>query len=182
MKQQPILPRVAEGSDSAMEELMQRYGRVVRWMARQKGVADVEDATQEVFIALWQNADKYDPKKGAETTFVGTVARRKMIDRHRKRSRRPTTDEIDAVPSKVLEFPSNIEQLTDAALASRAMQSLRPIQRSVITLSLLEGLSHSEIAGRLHLPLGSVKTHMRRGLIELRELLSVGAQEAAVAA
>lgn len=179
---EPILPRIANGDESATAELVARYDRVIRWMARNQAGIDAEDAVQDIFLALWQNAAKYDPAKGAESTFVGTIARRKLIDRHRKRSRRPQTQDIEAVPERILEVKSTIEATTELALASKAMESLRPVQRSVLTLSVLEGLSHSEIAGRLALPLGTVKTHIRRGMLEMRQMLVTQPQERALAA
>ena len=179
---EPILPRIANGDEAATAELVKRYGRVIRWMANQQAGVDAEDAVQDILVALWQNAEKYDPAKGAESTFVGTIARRKLIDRHRKKSRRPVTQDIDAAPERVLEVQSSIEASTELALASKAMKSLRPVQRSVVSLSILDGMSHSEIATRLGLPLGTVKTHIRRGLLEMRQLMVAQPQERAAAA
>lgn len=179
---EPILPRIANGEEGATDELVARYQRVIRWMARQHTGHEAEDAVQEILLALWQNADKYDPAKGAESTFVGTVARRKLIDRHRKRSRRPRTQDLEAVPERALEVEPRIEETTELVLASKAMETLRPVQRSVLTLSVLEGLTHSEIAKRLELPLGTVKTHIRRGMMEMRQLMVALPQQRAVAA
>jgi len=179
---EPILPRIANGDETATRELVARYDRVIRSLARNQAGIDAEDAVQDIFVTLWQNAAKYDPAKGAESTFVGTIARRKLIDRHRKRSRRPQTQDIEATPERALEIRSEAEGKTELALASMAMGELRPAYRSVLTLSLLEGLSHSEIAGRLALPLGTVKTHIRRGTLELRQMLVTAPQERALAA
>ena len=179
---EPVLPRIAQGDPTATDELVARYGRVLRWMAHQHSVRDAEDAVQEILVTLWQNADKDDASKGAESTFVGTIARRKLIDRHRKRSRRPQTQDIETVPERNLESTPDIEGATELALASKAMEDLRPVQRSVLTLSVLEGLTHSEIATRLELPLGTVKTHIRRGLTQLREMMVTQPQQRAVAA
>lgn len=179
---EPILPRIAAGDPKATDELITRYDRVIRWMARNHAGPDAEDAVQDIFIALWQNADKYDPAKGAESTFVGTIARRKLIDRHRKRSRRPQTQDIEAAPERVLEIQSDAEATAELALAAEAMKELRPVQQSVLKMSVLEGLSHSEIAGRLALPLGTVKTHIRRGMMEMRQMLVTQPQQNALAA
>jgi RNA polymerase sigma-70 factor (ECF subfamily) len=178
----PILPRIAQGDEAATAELYERYSRVIRWMANQQAGMDAEDAVQDIFVALWQNADKYDPAKGAESTFVGTIARRKLIDRHRKKTRRPVTQDIEAVPERILEVASDIEGSAELALASKAMRTLRPVQRSVLSLSVVDGMSHSEIATRLGLPLGTVKTHIRRGLLEMRQLMVTQPQERAAAA
>lgn len=174
---EPILPRIAQGDPTATDELVARYGRVFRWMANQHGIRDPEDAVQDIFVTLWQNAAKYDKAKGAESTFVGTIARRKLIDRHRKRSRRPQTQDIETIPERNLENNTNIEGGTELALASRAMEALRPVQRSVLTLSVLEGMTHSEIAEELALPLGTVKTHIRRGFNQMRQLMVTQPQQ-----
>ncbi len=179
---QPILPRVAKGEEGAAEELVDRYSRILRWLASQHSGVDVDDAVQEILLTLWQNADKYDPEKSAESTFVSTVARRKLIDRHRRRTRRPITQDIDAVPEKSVGFHPDVEQAAEVSLALDAMESLRPAQRSVLRLSVLEGLNQREIANRLEMPLGTVKTHIRRGLIEMRELLVNGPAARAMAA
>ena len=179
---EPILPRIAQGIPTATDELVTRYGRVLRWMASQHAVRDVDDAVQEIFVTLWQNAAKYDAAKGAESTFVGTIARRKLIDRHRRRSRRPQTQDIETTPEYNLGQKTNIEGETELALASEAMKSLRPVQRSVLTLSVLEGMTHSEIAQRLELPLGTVKTHIRRGVSAMRKIMVTEPRRAALAA
>jgi RNA polymerase sigma-70 factor (ECF subfamily) len=174
---EPILPRIAQGDPTATDELVARYGRVLRWMANQHGVRDPDDAVQDIFVTLWQNAARYDAAKGAESTFVGTIARRKLIDRHRKRSRRPQTQDIETIAERNLENNTNIEGGTELALASRAMESLRPVQRSILTLSVLEGMTHSEIASKLELPLGTVKTHIRRGFSQMRQMMVIQPQQ-----
>lgn len=175
---QPLLPRIAAGDTNAVEEFVQRYERVIWWMARQHAKNDPEDAVQEVFLTLWQNAAKYDQSKAKESTFVGMVARRKLIDRYRKSTRRPQTQDIEAVPPGLVAFESTIEEKADAALAARAMEHLRPEQRSVIELSVYQGMSHREISDETGMPLGTVKTHIRRGFIELRNLMLNPAQPA----
>ncbi len=169
---QPLLPAIAAGDTSAIEQFVQRYERVVWWMARQYAGHDAEDAVLDVFLALWQNAAKYDESKAKESTFVGMLARRKLIDRYRKVKRRPVTQDIETAPETSFATAPTLEAEAEAALATRVMRrELRPEQRSVIELSVFEGLSHSEIADRTGMPLGTVKTHIRRGLHQLRCLL-----------
>ena len=169
---QPLLPKIAAGDSSAIEQFVQRYERVIWWMARQYAGHDAEDAVQDVFLALWQNAGKYDESKAKESTFVGMLARRKMIDRYRKVKRRPVTQDIETAPETTFATAPTLEAQAEAALATRLMRrELRPEQRSVIELSIFEGLSHREIADRTGMPLGTVKTHIRRGLNQLRSVL-----------
>jgi RNA polymerase sigma-70 factor (ECF subfamily) len=137
---------------------------------------DAEDAVQEIFLDLWSNGTRYDPALGSEETFVAVVARRRLIDRRRKVLRRPVTRPIDAAPEAPggpaeVGHDGGIETSVEAALAARAMGDLRPEQRDVLRLSVAEGLTHEEIAGRTGMPLGTVKAHARRGLMRIRKLL-----------
>ena len=172
MSQEPLLPRIAEGDTEAIEAFVAQYERVIWWMARQYASNDPEDAVQEIFLALWQNAGKYDESKAKESTFVGMLARRKLIDRYRKTTRRPQTQDIETAPERVLTVDASLEQKAEVALASRAMRELRPEQRSLIELSVFEGMSHREISDETGIPLGTVKTHIRRGFMHLRQLMA----------
>ncbi len=172
MSDEALLPRIAAGDSAAVEQFVKRYERVIWWMARQYAFRDPEDAVQDVFLALWKSAPRYDSSKAKESTFVGMLARRKLIDRYRKTTRRLPTQDIETAPEASFSQESSAETDAEAALASRIMRrELRPEQRSVIELSIFEGLSHREISTRTGMPIGTVKTHIRRGLMQLRELM-----------
>jgi RNA polymerase sigma-70 factor, ECF subfamily len=172
---EPILPRVAAGEAGAVEICLDRYKGLVWWLARQMAGAEAEDAVQEIFIQLWQNADRYDPAKSSEPAFVSMIARRRLIDRHRRSERRPATESIDEKPREMAgNDGSTAEHIAEAALAARAIRELRPEERRVVLLSIVEGMTHSEIADHTAMPLGTVKTYIRRGLIRVRELLGQG--------
>lgn len=172
-----VLERVAAGEPAAVKECMDRFGGLVWTLARRAlpTAQDAEDATQEIFTEIWLSADRYDQNRGSETVFVATIARRRLIDRLRKQGRQPFTESVD---NEALHLEGNIGQKAEvsaeAALAARAVARLRPAQQRVLELGLLRGFSHSEIAERTGMPLGTVKTQMRRGLIRVRELMSVG--------
>ena len=122
------------------------------------------------------NAGKFDPGVASESTYITMIARRRLIDRYRRRSRELDTAPLqeDAVASDAEhEMQSEINE--EAARARKYMQQLRPEERQVLELSINDGLSQSQIAETTNLPLGTVKTHARRGLIRLRELLGVDA-------
>lgn len=169
-----ILQAVARGEGNAMNECLLRYHGMVARLARRylRLAEDVEDAVQDVFIDVWRSAERFDPSLGCEPSFVATVARRRLIDRLRRRSRRleiEATALCDEVPA---EEETDLVALGDEFDRARsAMQELRPEQRRVLELSLLEGQSHSQIAAGTRLPLGTVKTHARRGLSRLRGIL-----------
>ena len=136
--------------------------------------ADAEDAVQETFIDVWRHAGRFDPQVASEATYITMIARRRLIDRFRRRSRELDTATIQ---EEMVESTSRHVQQTEikeeAARARQTMQQLRPEQRQVLELSITQGLSQSQIAETTNLPLGTVKTHARRGLMKLRELLDV---------
>ena len=175
---EPVLPRVAVGDPAAVRECIARYGPLVWGLARRlvPNPADAEDAAQDVFISLWQSAGRYDPAQAAEVTFVAMIARRRLIDRRRRARRHPPPDPLpEAVPCAAAADP--VERADDAARAAAALAELRDDQRAVLELAVYHGLTHEEISVRTGLPLGTVKTHIRRGLIRVRERLDAGLVE-----
>ena len=152
---------------------MERFSGLVWSIARKLSAdpSDADDAVQEVFIDLWRSAHRFDPQKGTETTFVATIARRRLIDRGRRRQRRPEVPGIDegvAAPAAGSEGTDIRER---AAMVNRAMGELRPEQQRVLQLAINHGATHEQIATSTGMPLGTVKTHARRGLIRLRDIL-----------
>jgi len=171
-----LLERIARGDQAAVGECLDQYGDLVWSLARRflGNSADLEDAVQEVFIAIWSNADRYKPEIAKEVTFVATITRRRLIDRLRKNSRAPGIDEFDEGIAA-----QNPEQ-TDLSLENVEIQNVVQVlddmpeeQREILTLSIYEGYSHSEIADKMNMPLGTVKTRVRRGLIHIREQLEI---------
>lgn len=179
----PLLPKVAAGAAGAVEAFLDRYSGAVWNLARRlcRNRTDAEDATQDVFVEIWRHAGRFDADAGGEWTFVLTIARRRLIDRLRRTSRRrdiaigevgsltdsPATLELDSAVSP----PDSAELSEDASIAMAALELLTRDQQSVIRLSLFEGMSYPEISEKLDTPLGTVKTHARRGLIKLRQIL-----------
>lgn len=174
--QQPLLPRVAAGEAGAVEAVLQRYANAVSGLARRqcRSAQDAEDATQEVFLDVWRSAERFDPAAGSETTFLMTIARRRIIDRLRRSARRPAEDLLEAAEQIAAPATAARVELDDEVQrAQAALQQLRPEQRQVLELSLNAGQTHQEIAAAVGIPLGTVKSHARRGLLRLRELLGV---------
>jgi len=171
-----VLQRVAAGDTAAVAECVDTYGGLVWSLARRllRHPADAEDAVQEVFIELWKNASRFDPKVASETTFVAMIARRRLIDRQRRHARRPEGDPvaIDDLPLSAPDEAEHLDLSDEAAKAAAAMEQLKPEQRSVLRLAVCHGWPHQLIADRLSLPLGTVKTYVRRGLMKVREELA----------
>jgi RNA polymerase sigma factor (sigma-70 family) len=173
-----LLPRIARGDGAAVADFLRRHTALVWGQARRfcRDAQEAEDAVQDVFLEIWRSASRFDPAQGSETTFVATITRRRLVDRMRRRSARPRSDGLEdpaAVPAK--SEPDEAELREEAARARAAMAQLRPEQREVLELALGHGRTHQEIAAVVGIPLGTVKSHARRGLIRLREMLGVEA-------
>lgn len=171
-----LLPAVASGDASAVKACLDRYGALVWSLARRtcRSGTDAEDAVQEIFISIWKNAARFDPERGSEVTFIATIARRRLIDRMRQAGRRPTEAPIEAgggasVSDDGVSAPSEMRE--EVRIASKALSELSEDQRRVLQMSIGHGLSHEKIAEATGIPLGTVKTHIRRGLIRVRSLL-----------
>ena len=174
---QVILKRIASGDKSAVQDCLNAYGGLVWSLARRMSPNgdEAEDAVQEIFIDIWKNAARFDEAQASETTFVAMIARRRLIDRLRKTNRQPNIDSLEDIVAE----PSNgknpdLQVCVEAQEAAEAMKNLRPEQRQILHLSIVQGFSHQEIADALKMPLGTVKTHARRGLLQVREFLGLG--------
>lgn len=170
----PLLPLVAAGDPGAVRACIDRYGAIVWSLVRRSGLdtGEAEDVVQEVFLDVWRSAARFDARVASEATFVAMVARRRIIDRRRSRQRRPLPSPVE--PEELSRAPSLLpapEVGAEAAKAARALDQLRPEQREVLVLTACEGLSHDEVSQQTGMALGTVKTHARRGLHRLRELL-----------
>jgi RNA polymerase sigma-70 factor, ECF subfamily len=171
-----ILQRIAAKDRTAVEECLNAYGGLVWALARRMcpNTDDAEDAVQEIFIDIWKNAERFDAAQASETTFVAMIARRRLIDRLRKSQRQPQVDSIEEMTVEPLKAQDKqMQTCVEAQQAAEAMNALRPEQRRVLQLSIYQGLSHQEIADLTGMPIGTVKSHARRGLIQIREVLGL---------
>ena len=177
---QAILQRIASGDKTAVQDCLNAYGGLVWSLARRMSpnTDDAEDAVQEIFIDIWKNAERFDQAQSSETTFVAMIARRRLIDRLRYANRRISTDSIeDMVSEPAGGAEADLHISLEAKEAARALETLRPEQQQVLQLSIIQGLSHQEISDTTGMPLGTVKTHARRGLLQVREFLGLGNSE-----
>ncbi len=174
--EQSILSRIAAGDGDAVQECMDRYGGLVWSLARRMAPQAAEDAVQEIFIDLWKSAARFDASKASEKTFIATVARRRLIDRLRRQGRRPQMRSLpepdDPTPEPAVDEHLVIQRGAEAKSAARYLNELRPEQRKVIQLSVVEGMSHSEIANATGIAIGTVKSHIFRGLAKVRDRLA----------
>lgn len=171
-----ILQRISEGDKTAVQDCLNTYGGLVWSLARRmlSNTDEAEDAVQEIFIDIWKNAGRFDEKQASEVTFVAMISRRRLIDRVRKNQRQVPADSLDDI---LVEPSGNYHQEmqigVEAKQAARELNNLRPEQRQVLQLSIYQGLSHQEISSLTGMPVGTVKTHARRGLLQIRENLGL---------
>lgn len=169
-----ILQRIAEGDKTAVQDCLNTYGGLVWSLARRmlSNSDDAEDAVQEIFIDIWKNAERFDAQQASEATFIAMISRRRLIDRIRKMQRQVNTDSLEDIlvePAK--NYHQDMQINVEARQAAQALNTLRPEQRQVLQLSIYQGLSHQEISNMTGMPIGTVKTHARRGLLQMRESL-----------
>jgi len=173
---EPLLPKIASGDAAAVNAVIDQYGDLI-WSIARRFIAnqhEAEDAVQEIFIEIWSNAGRFDAKKASEVTFVSMIARRRLIDRLRKHKRRPTTESYeDHAIHMATDSGATLETQAEVEQVTRVLNDMRPEQRDVLELSIFMGYSHADIAERLSMPLGTVKTYLRRGLIAVRQTLEM---------
>ncbi|MFM8748073.1 MAG: sigma-70 family RNA polymerase sigma factor [Aestuariivirga sp.] len=134
-----------------------------------------EDLVQEAMIAVWTKAALYEPSKGSVTTWVFTIARNLRIDRIRRDVHMPTTELGDYdEPSEAPEGEELLGRKQEDGLVARALQSIPEEQRQILILSFVEDMPQSEIASKLSIPLGTVKSRMRLAYGHLRRILETG--------
>jgi RNA polymerase sigma-70 factor (ECF subfamily) len=170
----PILPDIARGDRAAVQRCMARYGALVWSLARRLSPsrADAEDATQEIFLDLWRSAGRFDATRGSEQLFVMMIARRRLIDRLRLMRQRQAHEVSDAAAMDAdVPVDCRADNHVEAEIARAALEQLPAETQRVLDLSIVQGMSHGEIARRIGIPLGTVKTLVRRGLIKVRQAL-----------
>jgi RNA polymerase sigma-70 factor (ECF subfamily) len=143
-------------------------------------VSSAEEITQETLVLVWRNAAQFDPLKASASTWVFTIARNLSIDRFR-RSRRPQFDPTDPafVPDGELPADVLIERAETEQNVRRVMSTLSPNEKNVLILSYYENCSHGEIARRLGLPLGTVKSRIRLAFAKIRSALEAQSEAGA---
>ena len=166
-----LIQRSASGDSAALETLYARYARPLFGMALRR-LGDrgrAEDAVQETFVSIWRAAKSYRPERGPGAPWIYAVARNAIVDRSRAKSELPVepTDQPSFEPGPDL----RAEQAWTRLRVHRALEELPEREREVIELAYWRGLSQSEVAESLGVPLGTVKTRTRSGLQRLADLL-----------
>lgn len=173
-----LITRVAQNRDrQAFGQLFDHFApRLKSFMMRKNTSAELaEDLVQEAMIAVWTKAALYEPSKGSVTTWVFTIARNLRIDRIRRDVHMPTTELGDYdEPSEAPEGEELLGRKQEDGLVARALQAIPEEQRQILVLSFVEEMPQSEIATKLSIPLGTVKSRMRLAYGHLRRILETG--------
>ena len=173
-----LLTRVARGDGPAFELLYDRIANSVYGVIRRvlRDSAQSEEVTQEVLVEVWRFATRFDPARGSATTWIHTMAHRRAIDRVRSAQASHDRDEKVARRDQVTaydEVAERVEARLEQQHVRRCLEHLTDLQRESVTLAYYGGYTYREVAEILDVPLGTVKTRMRDGLIRLRDCLGV---------
>jgi RNA polymerase sigma-70 factor (ECF subfamily) len=167
-----LVARVAAGDiGDPVEELYRRYAdRLYRWglQALEGNSGLAEELVQECFVRLWRNAGRFNADRGSVAAYLFTIARSVASDVRR----RPSSRQLDPVEESHLPAQGDsVDQILHAMILQEGLDSISPAHRQVLQLAHEEGLTQSQIAKRLELPLGTVKTRLFHGLRALRAAL-----------
>ena len=182
LSDEALVALVARGDEGALAELYDRVGRVAYGLAfsvlRDDRLA--EDAVQEAFLGVWRTAAGFRAERAKASTWILTLVHRRAVDLVRREERRraePLDDETRDAATERVGRGCSLARLRARARAEGAARSCPDAQREAIELAYYGGYSQSELAERLGMPLGTIKSRMFAGLARLRELLDDGAEE-----
>ncbi len=170
-----LITEISEKEELAFIEIYSRYNKYllnfVYLIVKDRG--ESEEVVQEVFFQIWNKADKYNPKLASFSTWVMTIARNKALDKLRRLRYKQKTSDIEQQKVESASENSNVLILQDRKnqLIRKAINKLPQKQKSVINVVYFEGFTHTEAAMKLNVPVGTVKTRLRLGIIKLRNLI-----------
>lgn len=175
---QLLVSRIASGDQLAFGDFYDRLASRVFAIVRRVLVdpSQSEEVTQEIFVELWQTAPRYAPNKGGVTTWVMTIAHRRAVDRVRASQASRERDLKVGIRDHAVDYDSvaeTAELRLENERVERALLNLTDLQREAVTLAYYGGYSHSEVSELLGVPLGTVKTRIRDGMIRLRDEMGV---------
>lgn len=171
-----LMKRIAEQDQQAFHDLYHLYGRGVFSLTYRvlQNSALAEEATQDTFVKIWRQHARWDSSKGNLKNWLLAIAHHTAIDRLRQEQRQPALhpEAIEAFEGKPRQFPAKPHEAgwQDGVVLRTLLDQLAKDQARLIELAFFEGLTHTEIADRMGLPLGTVKTRIRTGLQQLRDL------------
>jgi len=178
MTDEDLLVRTGRGDTAAFEQLFDRFSARVYGLVKRivRDPTLSQDTTQVVMTELWRTAARFDPERGSATTWVLTLAHRRAVDMVRREQ--ASRDRIQKVGRAQVERPADtiaegVVMADEHAEVRAALEHLTDLQREAIELAWFDGYTYREVAAVLDVPLGTVKTRMRDGMIRLRDHLGV---------
>jgi len=177
MDDRALVARVTESDSEALEALYRRYGRPCYGLARRILTDEqfAQDVVQEVFLTVWRDASRFDPARGAFSSWLLSMTHHKAVDAVRReenlRKRRTTSDALDDMVSDAPSVDNEVWSLLRRSRVREALLLLPDAQREALTLAYFGGYTQREIAGLTSTPLGTVKTRMLAGMRRLRDAL-----------
>lgn len=173
-----LLGRVAQGDEEAFGELYDLIASRVLGLVQRLLVdhAQSEEVTQEIFLEIWQTASRYEALRGGASTWIMTMAHRRAVDRIRSSQAGRNRDTKIGIRDLAVEY-DQVAEIVEVRIeherVEKAMSRLTELQRQAVSLAYYGGYSHSEVAELLRIPLGTVKTRLRDGMIRLRDEMGV---------
>ena len=161
------------GSEQGLAAAYNDHGALIHTLCARSHPGAAADITQEVFLAAWKARDRFDPSRGPLAAWLVGIAKNKIIDTYRKQGRQ-VPEVIDADGTRVDRVPegrSAIDHLGDRLLVTEALATLPERPRHIVELAFYQDLTHDQIAEQTNVPLGTVKSDIRRGLARLRRYL-----------
>lgn len=167
--QMSVEERFVAGDEAALREIYVEYGSLVLNICRRAVGSDAEDVAQQVFVAAWKGRASFNVEKGSLPGWLTGIAKFKAVDHLRAKGRRPQS--ADREVEDAASNASDVGRVADRMLLTHALAQLPEERRRVVALSFFEDFTHQEISEHLAMPLGTVKSHVRRGLETLRHTL-----------
>ncbi len=170
-----MLRRVAAGDAGALRSIYDAEAPAMLGVAmrllRRRALA--EEAVHDAFVQVWQRAASFDPARGEAKAWLYAVLRHRALNIRRDEVRTELSDDIETfeVPNGEESAEAMVIRLSETSALRRCLERLEPARRKAIALVYLDGLSHSELAGRLGIPIGTAKSWIRRSLLALRDCL-----------
>lgn len=165
------------GSEQGLAGAYEAHGALVHTLCARAHPAQAADLTQEVFLSAWRARDRFDPGRGPLAAWLVGIAKNKIVDAYRKDGRQvlAARDDDGTRVTRLADSRQPLDHLADRLLVTEALATLPERPREIVRLAFFEDLTHEQIAEHTSVPLGTVKSDIRRGLARLRRYLEAAA-------